>query len=58
MVPQLPHLSFGFGIRMASLCGGGTKCLVVAVVMRSGSGKGGPQGVSVCFFINSAQHIH
>lgn len=42
MVPQFPHLSFGFGIRMASLCEGGTKSPVVAVVMRSGSGRGGP----------------
>lgn len=53
MVPQFPHLSFGFGIRMASLCGGGTKSPVAAVVMRSGSGRGGP-GESVSASVSAS----
>lgn len=55
MVPQFPHLSFGFGIRMASLCGGGTKSL--AVVMRSGSGRGGP-GESVSASVLTQHSIY
>lgn len=57
MVPQFPHLSFGFGIRMASLCGGGTKSPVAAVVMRSGSGRGGP-GESVSASVLTRHSIY